>query len=335
MATWHVAGPPQVSILCSTYNHIAFLRDAIAGFMGQLTSFPFEVILKDDASTDGTTHLVREFAELYPRIIRIHCNKTNEYNLGKRSRRFLEMARGRYLATCEGDDYWIHPLKLQYQWELLDAHLELIFCGGITLCGEDGATIATVMQPMDTAAYYSPKELIADNFLHNSTFFCRSWAWQWLFENFHASVPNGDRVKKIILATLGGAGFIYEPLSFYRIHSAGVWSVLRPQVWFEKQAITDRHIDRFTRGRYRRHFLAHLRQNYWGTLYVLHCQDRRAAMTAVPSMLIAARQPLLLFDTVRFYTAGFRQMLRTLQARLMVRLKTLLRSCLSRFDRHT
>jgi glycosyltransferase involved in cell wall biosynthesis len=321
MASWSLDGPPQVSVLCSTYNHIAFLADAIAGIMAQITTFPFEVILKDDASTDGTADLVREFATHYPHIFRIHCNSSNEYHLGKRSRRFLEMARGRYLATCEGDDYWIHPFKLQRQWELLEANPNLIFCGGITLHGSEEDGVHFVSRPDTTATSFGAEDLILRNFIHNSTFFCRAWARRWLIDNFHAPVANGDRVKFVVLASLGGAGFIHEVFSFYRIHPGGAWSALKPKAWFERQAITDREINRFTAGRYHRHFFTHLRANYWGALHAIHAEHGFRSAGAVLSMLLVSRHPQLLIDTLRFYRRWLVSSLMTSSAKLAVRLK--------------
>lgn len=323
MASWRLDGLPEVSVLCSTYNHIAFLADAIAGMMAQITIFPFEVILKDDASTDGTDDLVRDFAKHYPHIIRTHCNSTNEYHLGKRSRRFLEMARGRYLATCEGDDYWIHPLKLQRQWDLLEANPKLIFCGGIALRGSEDVGACTLIKPDSKATCFSAEDLILDNFIHNSTFFCRTWARRWLFDNFHAPVSNGDRVKLVVLASLGGAGFIHEAFSFYRIHPGGAWSSLRAKAWFERQAITDREINRFTAGRYHRHFLTHLRRNYWGAIHTIHAEHGFRSMLSVPSMLLASRQPNLLIDTLRFYRRWIVASVKTSTAKLAARLQGL------------
>jgi glycosyltransferase involved in cell wall biosynthesis len=313
MASWRLDGPPQVSVLCSTYNHIAFLADAIAGMMAQITTFPFEVILKDDASTDGTADLVRSFAKRYPCIIRIHCNSSNEYHLGKRGRRFLEMARGRYLATCEGDDYWIHPFKLQLQWELLEANPKLIFCGGLAQVGSMDASVNHKIGPRSGTTRFTAEDLILHDFIHTSTFFCRAWAQRWLFNNFHASVSNGDRVKRVVLASLGEAGFIHEVFSFYRIHSGGAWTSLRPKARFERQVITDREINRFTAGRYHRHLFTYLRANYREALRALHADHGYKSVGAVPSMLLTSRCPQLLIDTLRFYC---RRLLSSLRSKI-------------------
>lgn len=119
---------PLVSIRCITYNHEPFIRQCLEGFVMQQTNFPFEAIVHDDASTDGTAAIIREYAEKYPDIIKPIYETENQYSKHDGSLRKIMDAhmRGKYIAICEGDDYWIDPLKLQKQVDFMESHPE---CG--------------------------------------------------------------------------------------------------------------------------------------------------------------------------------------------------------------
>lgn len=114
---------PRVSILCATYNHVAFIEDALRGFFGQVTQFPFEILVRDDASTDGTTQILSAYAARYPRILRVLFESENTFTKGVSPGRVLRaQARAPHVAFCEGDDWWICPDKLQRQMDAVDRH---------------------------------------------------------------------------------------------------------------------------------------------------------------------------------------------------------------------
>ncbi len=122
---------PLVSICCLTYNHAPFIRQCLDGFLMQKTTFPFEILIHDDASTDGTDDIVREYASKYPDIIFPLYEDVNKYTTGYSGQMDLfnyKRARGKYIAYCEGDDYWIDPLKLQKQVDFLDTHPDFSVC---------------------------------------------------------------------------------------------------------------------------------------------------------------------------------------------------------------
>lgn len=115
---------PLVTIRCITYNHEPYIRQCLEGFVMQKTNFLFEAIVHDDASTDGTAAIIREYAEKYPDIIKPIYETENQYSKRDGSlRRIMDShTRGKYVAMCEGDDYWIDPLKLQKQVDFLENH---------------------------------------------------------------------------------------------------------------------------------------------------------------------------------------------------------------------
>lgn len=118
---------PLVSIRTSTYNHEKYIRQCIEGILMQKTDFPFEYIIGEDCSTDGTMAIVREYAQKYPDVIRV---VTDDVNVGMRANglRCIERCRGKYMAICEGDDWWTDPYKLQKQVDFLESHPDYVMC---------------------------------------------------------------------------------------------------------------------------------------------------------------------------------------------------------------
>ena len=120
----------KVTVICLAYNHEAYIRDALEGFVRQQTDFPFEVLVHDDASTDGTAAIIREYAARYPGLIRPVFEQENQYSKGVVIPRdiLFPLIQGQYVALCEGDDYWTDPLKLSKQVAALEAHPEVDLC---------------------------------------------------------------------------------------------------------------------------------------------------------------------------------------------------------------
>jgi glycosyltransferase involved in cell wall biosynthesis len=120
---------PLVSVSCITYNHEAFIADAIEGFLAQQTPFPVEILIHDDASTDRTAEIVRTYERAHPHRISAIYQHENQYSRGALPSHFnYSRARGKYIALCEGDDCWTDPLKLAKQVEALESHPHISLC---------------------------------------------------------------------------------------------------------------------------------------------------------------------------------------------------------------
>lgn len=117
-------GTPLVTIRCLVYNHEPYLRQCLDGFVMQQTTFPFEAIVHDDASTDGSAAIIREYAEKYPDIIKPIYETENQFCKGTIDSIMVAATHpdSKYIAMCEGDDYWTHPQKLQIQVAFLESH---------------------------------------------------------------------------------------------------------------------------------------------------------------------------------------------------------------------
>jgi len=127
LARWNGQTAPLLSIVCLTYNHAAFIRQALDGFLMQETRFPFEIIVHDDASTDETPTIIAEYAARFPTIIKPILQQQNQFSLGVPfATGLFARAAGQYIAYCEGDDYWTDPRKLQIQVDFLEKHRDYV-----------------------------------------------------------------------------------------------------------------------------------------------------------------------------------------------------------------
>lgn len=117
----------KVSVIVITYNHEQFIKQALDSILMQKVDFKYEILIGDDASTDRTPEILKEYKKLYPDIIDLHLNSVN-LGATRNAYNLLMIAKGKYLAYCEGDDYWIHDHKLQIQVEFLEKNNNYIGC---------------------------------------------------------------------------------------------------------------------------------------------------------------------------------------------------------------
>ena len=118
---------PLVSVVSITYNHEPYIRNCLEGFLMQKTDFPIEVIIHDDASTDHTADIIRDYYEKHPDLFHVIIERENQFSQGKSVPLPLyQQAKGKYIAICEGDDYWTDPLKLQKQFDFMEKNQEYI-----------------------------------------------------------------------------------------------------------------------------------------------------------------------------------------------------------------
>ena len=221
-----------VSVLCTAYNHEEYIRDALESIVTQQTDFPFELLVNDDASTDGTAAIIREYAEKYPDIVRPFYQEKNLYSqdIDIYYAVFFPNARGKYVAFCEGDDYWTDPTKLQRQVDFLEAHPEYSACVHNTLlhyCAGGRADEELVQHDEDCDVEFEDILPGMNTAWHTSSLLAKTplLADPPDFYYIAAGYGFGDYPYGIWLRHNGPVHFIARTMSVYRICSNGAaWS---------------------------------------------------------------------------------------------------------------
>lgn len=221
---------PLVAINCITYNHEKYLRDALDGFIMQKADFPIVAIVHDDASTDGTATILREYAEKYPDIILPIYETENQYS--KRNgalRQIMHEARNatgaKYIAYCEGDDFWTDPLKLQKQVDYLESHPDYSLCvTNINILDNKGTCHPSIYNTTDDADL-SIKDIILKGGLYIGT---ASIVTRALLLNQKPKAMNnlhvGDYPLQIYMASLGKVRNLNDVTCVYRSMAEGSWT---------------------------------------------------------------------------------------------------------------
>lgn len=149
-----------VGIYCITYNHKGYLRQCLDGFVMQQTNFRFVAVVHDDCSTDGTTDILREYAEKYPDIIHPIYETENQWSkhdgsIGRIMNAAFDELGCKYIALCEGDDYWTDSQKLQRQVDFMESHPDFsMCCHSATVLNETDRKVDTACERMTTREYF-------------------------------------------------------------------------------------------------------------------------------------------------------------------------------------
>jgi len=223
-----------VSVICLTYNHEKYIRQALEGFISQKTTFPYEVIVHDDASTDNTQSIILEYAKKYPDIIKPILQKENQYSQKKSIHKFFTApaAHGKYIAYCEGDDFWTDYNKLQRQYEILETHSDCSMCvHKVQKINEDGS-----IHPHSCPNFDMDEQKIdVEGFLkiqpqypfQTTSYFMKSELWKDLVFNppkFRQVSSVGDEPMLLFMVTHGNIYYLKECMSCYRMFSIGSYS---------------------------------------------------------------------------------------------------------------
>lgn len=228
IAKWNSdAEAPVVSVLCNTYNQCLYIEDAIRGFLIQRTSFPFEVIVHDDASTDGTSEIIKYYARAYPKIIKPVMQAENQYSQGRKPSTIgFQQARGDYVAFCEGDDFWICRDKLSLEVDAASkSGAGLVFTSAISL--ENDTVSGRVGRCRKTSGPVSPNEIIigGGSYCPTASLLVKQEIIGELFlKDWFLAAPVGDLYIQAYAAVKNGAYFINKDTCVYRTRSSGSWT---------------------------------------------------------------------------------------------------------------
>lgn len=212
-----------LTIYCAAFNQEAYIRRTLEGFVMQQTDFRFEAYVHDDASTDHTADIIREFAEKYPDIIKPMYETENQWSKGNLLKIMFSTFKSKYVAFCDGDDFWTDPLKLQKQVDFLEEHPDhnLVCHNWNVICGE------TLSDSPVHHLYTKP-----------FSFTFATLPWVWITKTLTAVMRTSELdyetvaryqysrdVHLVYHALKNGKGyFMPEVMATYRVHEGGVWS---------------------------------------------------------------------------------------------------------------
>ena len=218
----------MVSVICNVYNHERYIRDALEGFVSQKTNFGLEILIHDDASTDRSAEIIREYERKYPGLIKPIYQTENQYSkkISITYTHQMPRAKGKYIALCEGDDYWTDPLKLQKQFDYMEENPEYYLCvcstawqnmmtGRLENRGRadqdrdislDEIILEEQGRLFQLASYFMKRELLDD---------VQSW---------RTAFPIGDLPIAIDAALRGKVRMLSDKMCVYRYYAAGSWT---------------------------------------------------------------------------------------------------------------
>ncbi len=216
---------PLLSVRMSTYNHEPYIAQAIEGVVKQETEYPFELIIGEDFSTDRTREIVLEYQKKYPAIIRVIAWNKN-VGMRKNGRQTISMCRGKYMAICEGDDYWISSQKLQIQIAAMEKHPELDFSfhSAYRLRGRKRDKKASWYYGHDQILQVDSILNAVDSFAPTSSYIVRREVIDILPDWFNNIPPVGDFFLEMFGSKRCGALYINKPMSIYRERAINSWT---------------------------------------------------------------------------------------------------------------
>lgn len=255
MNSWGVdnSDSPLVSIRCIAYNQEKYVGQTLDGFLMQETNFPFEIIIHDDASTDNTANIIREYEKKFPKIIKPIYEIENQYSKNDDSISNIMNAacKGKYIAYCEGDDYWIDKEKLQIQYNMLENKQDCTIVFNKVLGERNGKITQTIPSSLSceqdgivTLENYCKNEFQKGIYTFQT---CCFFARGDVYRNYYSNTPDcfkkfpfGDMPFLLYCLTNGNGIYIDKPMSVYRIFSGGFMSRMKANP--EKRIIIDKQL---------------------------------------------------------------------------------------------
>lgn len=214
----------KVSILCNVFNHGKFLERTLQGFVEQQTDFEYEVIIHDDASTDDSPSIIRRYAEAFPSLFVPILETENQYSKGVPITKSitLPLARGKYIALCEGDDFWVDSSKLQRQFDFLETHLDYSLCLHNAYVIDEYLGCVYLSEPDIEDKDKSMTDVILEGggkINPTASMFFRNQ-----LPNDWPSGPVGDHFYLIMMASMGKIRWFAKPMSVYRYRTGLSWT---------------------------------------------------------------------------------------------------------------
>ena len=214
---------PLVSVCTITYNQENYITETIDGFLMQETDFPFELLISDDCSPDGTADIIKQYMEKFPNIIKTTLRDKN-VGMSINARGNVQRAKGKYIALCEGDDYWTDPLKLQIQVKAMKDNPS---------CYMSFHPVRETLTNQIITRHYNKNTILnTEEIIAGGGFFCSTPSIMFdkrvieKLPSFFENTPVGDYYLQILGSVNGGALYIDKTMAVYRVFSEGSWSTV-------------------------------------------------------------------------------------------------------------
>lgn len=216
----------EVTIVCITYNHVNYIRQALDSMIAQKTNFRYKILVHDDCSTDGTTDVLWQYANQYQDLIDLILEEENQISQGKSFySKIQEKLEGKYVAICEGDDYWTDDRKLQFQYDFMESNMEYaLITHGAEVLDDRKGEVTRLLCPSAVDVDFSTEDII------------KSAGWLWatnsifqradLFElpDVYKHWGVGDFPRSIYLSTMGRVRYLAKTMSVYRSMARNSWT---------------------------------------------------------------------------------------------------------------
>lgn len=215
----------MVSVQCLAYNHEQYIRKCLDGLISQKTNFKYEIIIHDDASTDNTVSIIKEYEAKCPDIIKPIYEKENMYkkNQAKMRQIITERLKGKYIAFCECDDYWTSPNKLQKQVDFLESHSDYSMCFHSAKKLYECDSISWLRCEDIEDRDYTATEVFVNWIVPTASILCRREAIEYRSKMKGGNrIQNGDITIILSSAVIGKIRGMHEQMSVYRVQSGGI-----------------------------------------------------------------------------------------------------------------
>lgn len=226
MKNWGGVCEPVVSICCPTFNHVNYIEDTIRGFLAQETNFSFEIIIRDDCSSDETADIIKSYTNKYPNIIYPIFEAENTFSKGVCPlHAILNKAEGEFLAYCEGDDYWVDPFKLQKQVDFLKKNKDYVITYSSVVGFDENGDVENYIE--GATRDLESTELQKAPPINSPTVCFRNLITELPYE--YRCAGFGDMFIWSLLGKYGKGKYLSDvKASKYRIHDGGVFSKKLP-----------------------------------------------------------------------------------------------------------
>lgn len=210
-----------LSVCCITYQHEEFIGRALESFVSQQTNFDFEIIICDDCSKDATREICEKFKNKYPDKIKLHLNESN-VGMMRNFIQALKMCTGKYIALCEGDDYWTSSNKLQKQVDFLETNPEYVLCFHNALVINERVKPTEehpLISSLDKTSFETP-DIITQWFIPTASIVFKKQALK--FPDWFENAEIGDIPLLLIVSLAGSFKYINEIMSVWHLHPGGI-----------------------------------------------------------------------------------------------------------------